>query len=92
MEEKRKISIKAKDDDLKGNYSNVIRVSHTKEEFCLDFLNVIPPQGILVSRIILSPAHFKRFISTLQDNLQKYEQSFGKIKVEKTKKEPLGFN
>jgi hypothetical protein len=73
------INIKATDEKLKGEYSNVMQILHTKEEFVLDFLNVFPPTGTLNSRIILSPGHFKRMVKAMQENLQKYEASFGKL-------------
>jgi len=89
--EKREIQIKAKDEDLKGVYTNAMVVSHTKEEFCLDFLltNFNPP--ILVSRIITSPAHLKRIITALSENLKKYEEQFGKVEPSKETEIPLGF-
>lgn len=73
------INIKASDEKLKGEYSNVMQILHTKEEFVLDFLNVFPPTGTLNSRVILSPGHFKRMVKAMQENLAKYESSFGKI-------------
>jgi hypothetical protein len=75
----RQIQIKATDEKLKGEYSNVMQILHTKEEFVLDFLNVFPPTGTLNSRVILSPGHFKRMVKAMQENLKKYESSFGPI-------------
>jgi hypothetical protein len=73
------INIKITDEVMEGRYANMMRVSHTKEEFILDFANVVPPQGIMTARVITSPGHLKRIIKALQDNLEKYEQSFGKV-------------
>lgn len=78
-EKAQNINIKISDDILKGNYSNMMTVQHTKEEFILDFLNIVPPQGIITSRIITSPGHVKRILEALQDNIVKYEQKFGEI-------------
>jgi len=78
--EKRDLQIKARDEDLKGSYANLMIVSHTREEFCLDFINAFEPP-ILVSRIITSPAHLKRMIKALEENLKKYEEKFGKVEV-----------
>jgi hypothetical protein len=89
--EKKEIQIKAKDEDLKGFYSNLMQVSHTREEFCLDFFNLFPPQGILISRIIVSPSHLKRMIMALEDNLKKYEEKFGKVEVVKEPERIIGF-
>lgn len=79
MEQKQQLKIKVKDDDLKGVYSNLMQVVHTKEEFILDFFMSSPPQGILSSRIIMSPGHLKRMFNALQESLKKYEDKFGKI-------------
>jgi hypothetical protein len=62
-----------------GAYSNNMVVSHTKEEFIMDFLMVAPPSGALTARIIVSPGHIKRIIKALQENISRYEQKFGSI-------------
>jgi hypothetical protein len=78
MEEK-KIDIKVDEHIALGQYSNLAAIRHTKEEFIFDFAFVFPdgPMGKLVSRIILSPAHVKRFMGALEENLKKYEGNFG---------------
>ncbi len=77
------IQIKAQDEDLRGSYSNAVQVTHTKEEFVLDFMNIFPWQklGLLVSRIILSPSHVKRLSMALAENVKKYEDQNGKIEL-----------
>jgi hypothetical protein len=69
-----------------GVYSNLMMISHRKEEFILDFLFLQPqrsPQGqsvaTLRSRVITSPEHAKRILRALQENLRRYEESFGII-------------
>jgi len=86
------IQIKAKDEDLKGSYSNIMQVTHTKEEFILDFFLTAPPQGILSSRVIMSPGHLKRMIKALVENISKYEEKFGKIKEAEAPEGKIGFN
>jgi hypothetical protein len=77
--EKPGLNIKITDDELKGRYSNLLRITHTREEFILDFINVVPPQGVVTSRIVASPGHLKRIISALTKNLDLYEEHFGEI-------------
>jgi hypothetical protein len=77
--EPQKINIKITDEVMEGRYANMMQVAHTKEEFILDFANVVPPQGILTSRVITSPGHIKRIVKALQSNIEKYEQIFGPI-------------
>jgi hypothetical protein len=73
------INIKAQDAVLRGQYANMMQVSHTKEEFVLDFMLTFPPQGELVSRMIVAPSHMKRIAKALQENLERYEAQFGSI-------------
>ena len=51
------LNIKIADEELKGRYSNLLRITHTREEFILDFINVVPPQAIVTARIATSPGH-----------------------------------
>ncbi len=95
-QQKQQLQIKAKDEDLKGKYSNLMQIVHTKEEFILDFFLASPPQGVLCSRVIMSPGHVKRMIKALEENIKKYEDKFGKLKEAKapqtTEEKPkLGF-
>ena len=71
------VDVKISDEELKGRYSNLLRVTHTREEFILDFINLAPPQGIVTARVISSPGHVKRIIQALQTNLAQYEKTHG---------------
>jgi hypothetical protein len=64
-----------------GVYSNNMVVTHAKEEFVLDFLMVAPPAGAVTARVIVSPGHMKRILRALEDNISKYEKTFGTIQV-----------
>ena len=75
------LNIKISDEELKGRYSNLLRITHTREEFILDFINVVPPQAIVTSRIVTSPGHLKRIIQALNENLEKYERTHGEISL-----------
>lgn len=88
--QQQQIQIKASDDTLRGVYANMMQIAHTKEEFVMDFMNVLPPQGMLVSRVVTSPGHLKRIVAALQDNLKRYEAQFGKV-AEAVAPEGVGF-
>ena len=69
-----------------GVYSNLMMISHRKEEFVLDFLIVQPqrsPQrhanAKLRSRVITSPEHMKRILKDMQENIARNEKAFGHI-------------
>jgi len=62
-----------------GVYANNLFVAHTREEFILDFMMVMPPVGSVTARVITSPGHMKRMVSALTENMKKYEDKFGKL-------------
>ena len=85
------LQIKVKDEDLKGAYSNMMQIVHTKEEFFFDFFLNAMPQGMLASRVIVSPSHAKRIALALAENVKKYEEKFGPIMQSEVPDEKIGF-
>ena len=75
------IQINTGDELMRGRYSNSLIVSHSPEEFILDWLLNSPSGTFLVSRIMVSPGSLKRIISALVDNMEKYERQYGPIRV-----------
>ena len=75
--------IELKPEVAEGIYANLAVISHSSSEFVLDFIKVLPgiPKGQVKSRIILTPEHAKRLMLALQDNVSKYEHSFGTIQL-----------
>ena len=73
------VEIKISDQELQGRYSNLLRITHTREEFILDFINLVPPQGVVCARIVTSPGHMKRIVRALAQNLERYEEGYGPI-------------
>jgi len=72
-------SIKADDDTAKGRFANVAQVGSTHDNFVLDFAFVQGQAGWLLSRILLSPSHAKRFHAVLGETLNRYEERYGKV-------------
>lgn len=72
-------TIKADDEVAKGRFSNLAQVGSTHEAFVLDFAFIQGPAGWLLSRILMSPAHAKRFHSVLGETLARHEERFGTI-------------
>lgn len=87
MAKENKIRIKFPEKVLPGTYANQMVVSHTREEFVLDFVNVFPPEGVVSARIIVSPGHLKRMIRALSDTLKSYEAAHGAV-IEAVAPEP----
>jgi hypothetical protein len=76
-----------------GAYANNMFITHTREEFILDFMMISPPAGTVTARVITSPGHLKRIVAALADNLKKYESKFGKItQAAEPDKPALGFH
>ncbi|MDQ6977558.1 MAG: DUF3467 domain-containing protein [Ghiorsea sp.] len=64
-----------------GKYANQMLVTHSQEEFVLDFILGTPPAGVVNSRVIVSPGHAKRIANALLENVARYEAQFGEIKT-----------
>lgn len=87
MEQKQELKIELTPDVATGQYSNLAVLSHSPQEFFLDFVAIAPnmPQAKVVSRIIMTPENAKNLLAALHDNVSKYEKNFGPI----TRKTPL---
>jgi hypothetical protein len=84
MQEKENSAIKIEIDEetADGLYSNLALIRHSENEFIIDFM-FFQPQGKkakIKSRIIVSPAHAKRILCAMKENIAKYEAKFGQIK------------
>ena len=77
-----------------GEYVNFAIVTHSVAEFVLDFIRILPGlnKSKVKSRVVISPMHAKTFLKALQDNIDKYENKFGEIKVIKNKETVPDFN
>ena len=75
------LQVSTGDEMSRGRYSNNLLVAHSPEEFILDWLVNTPNGAHLTARVIVSPGHLKRIIAALQDNLQKYEDKFGPVRL-----------
>lgn len=80
--EKREIQIELTPEMASGKYANLAIISHSVNEFFMDFISVVPntPQARVQSRIIMTPENAKTLLMALQDNIRKYETNFGTIK------------
>ena len=86
-ETKKKHQIKIELDDSvgQGEYANFAIVTHSPAEFVMDYIRVLPgmTKSKVKSRIIMAPMHAKTLMMALQDNIKKYENKFGEIKITK---------
>lgn len=77
-----------------GNYCNIALIAHSTSEFIIDFATMLPglPKARVKSRVVLTPEHAKRLLLSLQENVSRYENSFGKINIptKQTMIDPFG--
>ncbi len=84
--------IKIADNITGAEYANLMQVMHTREEFRLVFAHLFDPTGKVVCKVTTTPAHFKRMVLAMQENLDLYEKSNGKIMdVESDSAKKIGF-
>lgn len=77
------LQIELKEDIAQGTYANLTVITHSSSEFIVDFICVMPgmPKASVKSRIVLAPEHAKRLLRALEENIGKYERTFGSIRL-----------
>jgi len=94
-EKKAPIELKFQLDEhtAEGIYSNFLSVLHNQGEFVMDFGRIVPgkPEVKILSRLICTPITMKQIVRTLQENLERYEASFGPVPADKGSTSPPGF-
>ena len=77
------LQIELKEDIAQGTYANLAVITHSSSEFIVDFVRVMPgmPKAGVKSRIVLAPEHAKRLLRALEENIGKYERTFGAIRL-----------
>ncbi|MBI3549849.1 MAG: DUF3467 domain-containing protein [Elusimicrobia bacterium] len=77
------LQIDIDDQTSRGAYANLAMIGHSDNEFVLDFIFLQPqnPRAKVVSRVVTSPAHAKRLLWALKDNVDRFEARFGAIKL-----------
>jgi hypothetical protein len=81
-EQQGQINIELTEEIAEGEYANLAMIAHSHSEFVLDFIRLMPgiPKAKVKARVVITPEHAKRFLAALEENILKYEQSFGAIK------------
>lgn len=88
------INIELSEEIAEGEYANLAMIAHSNSEFVIDFIRLMPgvPKAKVKSRIVITPEHAKRLLNALNDNVQKYEDTFGPIKkTDEAPKFPINF-
>ena len=79
--QEQKIDINLSEEVGQGTYANLAIITHSDNEFILDFIAMLPglPKGNVRSRIILTPQNAKRLLGALNENVHKFEEKNGRI-------------
>jgi hypothetical protein len=69
--------------NLEPTYANFALISHSPSELIIDLAQLMPnqPQVRVKSRVVMTPLNAKLLLQALQDNLAKYEATFGEIVI-----------
>ena len=82
--QKIKVNLKIPE-NLQPIYINSANVSFKPDEFAIAFAHIYPIsnniQGIVKAVIAMTPQYTKLLTEILEENLRKYEQQFGEIKL-----------
>jgi len=75
-------------ENLEPVFSNSVLINHKDDEFALTFVQMMPisNKGKARAVVSLTPQHAKRLVRALEENIKKYEESFGEIKLTEEKK------
>ena len=78
------LSIELNEEVAEGVYTNLAIISHSNSEFIMDFVNIMPgvPKAKVKSRVVMSPQNTKRLIHALNENIKKFEQIHGPVKMD----------
>jgi hypothetical protein len=78
------LNIELGEKEAEGIYSNLAIISHSPAEFIVDFTRVLPgvPKAKVHARIVMTPQHAKLLLRALNDNVSKFENSFGEINID----------
>ncbi|MBN2621165.1 DUF3467 domain-containing protein [candidate division WOR-3 bacterium] len=94
MEQQQKqIQIELSPEQSDGQYANGVGINLTPSEFILDFVRFLPgaQKAKVFARIIMTPQNASLLLSALQENIKKYEDRFGEIKIFGKEHKEIGF-
>ena len=77
------VNVEIGEKESEGIYSNFVLIAHSPSEFILDFARMLPglPKAKVYARIVMTPQHTKLLFNALEENIRKYEDRHGKVKL-----------
>ena len=70
---------------LETTYANLARIAHSPADIVLEFAHLLPgsSKARVGARVVMTPVSAKLLLKALNENLARYESSFGKIVLPK---------
>jgi len=92
-QKKPQINVELSSEQAEGIYSNFVFIAHSPSEFILDFARMVPgvQKTKIYARVIMNPQNALLLKNALDENLKKYEERFGKIKIFGKEDKEIGF-
>ncbi|MBC8278186.1 MAG: DUF3467 domain-containing protein [FCB group bacterium] len=80
---KQQIQVNLGEEVAEGVYANLAAITHSPSEMVIDFIRIMPglPKAKVQSRVIMTPQNAKSFSKAIADNIEKFEEKFGEIKI-----------
>lgn len=94
MEDNNNLNIELDNNVAQGSYSNLAIISHSQNEFVIDFIRILPgmTKAQVGNRIIMTPENTKRLLMALNENIHKFEDEFGDITIhDQNNNNPIAF-
>ncbi len=79
--QEQKLDLNLTEEVAQGTYSNLAIITHSDNEFIIDFVAMLPglQKGNVRSRIVMTPQNAKRLLGALNENVRKFEENHGVI-------------
>lgn len=88
------ISLELGEKESEGIYSNLALITHSPSEFFIDFARVMPgvKKTKVYARVVMTPQNVKMLLNALDQNIKKFEDRFGQIKIMGKEGQEIGFH
>lgn len=89
-----RIQVDLGEKEAEGIYSNLAFITHSPSEFIIDFARLMPglPKSRVFARIVMTPQNAKALHRTLGNNLERFENTHGEIRLPGAESGAIGFH
>jgi len=71
--------------ELQTTYANLVRIAHSPADLVLEFAHLLPSSksAKVSARVVMTPLSAKLLLKALNENLARYENTYGEIALPK---------